>query len=197
MGLTTSPPSATTSPRMRPRDEFPALAAVIDYLDTVKGRADLQVLEKMLKELTITWRDVAPACKFNTRGYKRNTISRSEHYELLALCWRSGHCTPIHDHAGTSCAFKVIEGEGTEIRYRLTPSGMVCPTTVTTMEEGYVCAAEDADIHQVLNLQSRGRDLITLHMYSPPIRKMHTYDVPEPHEDISMECDPAGHEGCL
>ncbi|QYO64773.1 cysteine dioxygenase family protein [Leptolyngbya sp. 7M] len=96
-------------------------------------------------------------------------------YELLALCWRSGHCTPIHDHRGVSCAFRVIHGTGTEIRFQMTPSGMVCPVQTNAMAPGYVCAAEDDDIHQVANMQAPGEDLVTLHIYSPPISKMHTY----------------------
>jgi cysteine dioxygenase len=38
-----------------------------------------------------------------------------------------------------------------------------------------VCAAEDSDIHQVANMQAPGLDLVTLHIYSPPITKMKTY----------------------
>src|SRR4051812_1113344 len=105
-----------------PAQRFPKLARLIGYLDSVKGRADLAVLSGMLGEIQITRQDLLPACIFGTCGYKRNTISRSEHYELLALCWHSGHCTPIHDHQGSSCAFRVVEGVGTEIRFDLTAS---------------------------------------------------------------------------
>ena len=155
---------------------FPKLAGLIAYLDTVRGRVDLAVLSRMLTELRVTRADLQPACCFGVKGYKRNTISESPHYELLALCWRSGHCTPIHDHRGVSCAFKVVEGTGTEIRFRVTDSGLVCPTTVNAMPPGYLCAADDADIHQVANMQSPGLDLVTLHIYSPPIRRMNTYE---------------------
>lgn len=163
--------SATASPR----EQFPKLAELIDYLDGVKGRVDLKVLAKLLSKLQLTRKDIEGACTFGLRGYKRNTISSSEHYELLALCWRSGHCTPIHDHRGVSCAFRVIEGTGTEIRFEVTPSSMVCPVATIPMAPGYVCAAADADIHQVANMQASGQDLVTLHIYSPPISKMHTY----------------------
>lgn len=168
-----------------PRDQFPKLAAVIDYLDSVRGRADLAVLTKLLNELRITRGDIAPACIFGTRGYKRNTISSSDSYELLALCWHSGDRTPIHDHAGVSCAFRVVEGEGTEIRFSPTPSGLICPVATIAMQPGYVCAAADADIHEVCNMQAPGTDLVTLHIYSPPISKMNTYDFAAP---ISAEC---------
>ena len=165
---------ATTSPGPAIQ-AFPKLAPLISYLDSLTSRADLKTLQGLLAKAAITRDDILPACHFGVSGYKRNTIAESPWYELLALCWRSGHCTPIHDHSGVSCAFKVIEGTGTEIRFLPTPSGLICPAATTLMAPGYVCAAADADIHQVANMQAPGHDLITLHIYSPPIVKMHTY----------------------
>lgn len=158
-----------------PSARFPALAELIGYLESLRGRADLSVLARLLSEVRVTRADLAPVCTFGVRGYRRNTIARSDWFELLALCWRSGHCTPIHDHVGSSCAFRVVEGSGTEIRFTLTPSGLICPVAAIAMEPGYVCAAKDEDIHQVANMQAAGQDLITLHIYSPPIAKMRTY----------------------
>lgn len=158
------------------RERFPKLAPIIDYLDSLKGRADLDVLRRLLGETVITRDDVNACCVFGVKGYKRNTVSRTDFYELVALCWRSGDFTPIHDHHGSSCAFKVLEGTGTEIRFAKTPSGLICPTQTTRMDPGYVCAAEDEDIHQVANMQDPGKDLITLHIYSLPIKNMQTYE---------------------
>lgn len=156
--------------------KFPKLEPVIRYLDSLSTRADLKVLSGLLSKLEISRTDIAPACVFGTRGYKRNTIAESAWYELLALCWHSGDRTPIHDHQGVSCAFRVVEGEGTEIRFRPTPSGLICPVATIAMNPGYICAADDADIHEVANMQAPGQDLVTLHIYSPPIKKMNTYD---------------------
>ncbi|MFO0859953.1 MAG: cysteine dioxygenase family protein [Phycisphaerales bacterium] len=172
----TSPASNTAADCcQKPAERFPKLAELIDYLDTQGSRAQLDVLARLLGKLTITRKDIESACIFGTHGYRRNRISVSDWYELLALTWRSGHCTPIHDHKGSSCAFRVVEGTGTEVRFQHTPSGLVCPSSTHTMAPGYVCAAEDSDIHQVLNLQAPGTDLVTLHIYSPPIKKMNTY----------------------
>lgn len=169
-------PTAAADAACPASERFPKLAELIRYLDTITGRVDLAVLSRLLGRLSVTRADLEPACVFGARGYKRNTISESAHYELLAVCWRSGHCTPIHDHRGVSCAFRVVEGNGTEIRFKVTDSGLVCPTVVNGMPPGYVCAADDADIHQVVNMQAPGKDLVTLHIYSPPIRKMRTYE---------------------
>jgi cysteine dioxygenase len=163
---------------VHPAERFPKLASLVEYLDSLTTRANLGVLDRLLGGLSMTRADIEGACNFGARGYKRNTISSNPYYELLALCWRSGHCTPIHDHRGSSCAFRVVQGRGTEIRFSLTDSGLVCPTETTVMPPGYVCAAEDTDIHQVANMQADGLDLITLHIYSLPIAKMNTYDYP-------------------
>jgi cysteine dioxygenase len=168
---TISTAAATSSPAVR----FPALASLLEYLDSLTARADLAILAGMLAETKVLRAEIEPVCTFGTQGYRRNIISSSPWYELLALCWRSGHCTPIHDHRGSSCAFRVVEGMGTEIRFVATPSGLVCPVAANRMPAGYICAAEDEDIHQVANMQAPGEDLITLHIYSPPIQKMHTY----------------------
>jgi len=168
--------SATT----RCPGEYPRLSPLIAYLDSLTARADLDVLSRLLGELEVCRGDIAPACIFGVKGYRRNTIRRTPWYELLALCWRSGDRTPIHDHRGVSCAFKVLHGTGTEIRFKPTPSGLICPVSTTQMQSGYVCAAVDEDVHEVANMQAPGEDLITLHIYSPPIEKMTTYDFAPP-----------------
>jgi cysteine dioxygenase len=164
----------------------PKLAGIISYLESLTGRGDLRTQEQLLKKLVLTREDIEDACVFGQRSYRRNTIARGEHYELLALCWRSGHCTPIHDHRGVSCAFKVIHGTGTEIRFHLSPSGCVCPAQTITMPPGYVCSADDPDIHQVANMQAPGLDLVTLHVYSPPIQRMTTFRFSQPMEMLGV-----------
>lgn len=164
----------------------PKLAAVVGYLDGLSGRGDLRVQERLLRERDVTRADIEEFCVFGQRSYRRNTIARSEHYELLALCWRSGHCTPIHDHKGVSCAFKVVHGTGTEVRFRLAASGAVCPVSSAEMRPGYICSADDDDIHQVANMQAPGEDLITLHIYSPPIQRMNTFRYSQPMEMLGV-----------
>ncbi len=182
---TTTVPAA--KPDVKPAVQFPRLAPLLAYLDSLTARADLAVLERLLGQAAVTSQDIEAACLFGTRGYRRNTISRSPWYELLALCWRSGDVTPIHDHRGCSCAFRIVEGMGTEIRYTMTAAGVVCPVSTTAMPVGYICSAEDSDIHQVANMQGAGADLITMHIYSPPIQKMYSYAPATPREGETLE----------
>lgn len=159
---------------------YPKLDSLVQYLDSLSSRASLAKLTELLRGANVGREDIAPSCVFGAKGYRRNTIKRTEWYELLALCWRSGDRTPIHDHQGVSCAFKVVEGTGTEIRFAPTPSGLICPVQTLPMAPGYVCAADDGDIHEVANMQAPGTDLITLHIYSPPIKSMNVYEFTAP-----------------
>lgn len=182
----TATPAATFPTGPEAARCYPKLGEIIGYLESLTGRGDLRTQEQMLKKLALTREDIEPCCTFGQRSYRRNTIARGKHYELLALCWRSGHCTPIHDHRGVSCAFKVIHGTGTEIRFHLSPSGCVCPAETISMAPGYVCSADDPDIHQVANMQAPGMDLVTLHIYSPPIQRMNTFRYAQPMEMLGV-----------
>lgn len=158
--------------------ECPKLSPLLEYLQGLTSRADLVELEGLLRGLDIRGDDLSMWCAFGDKVYKRNTIAKSPWFELLALCWRSRQATPIHDHRGSSCAFRVVEGTGLEIRYQKTDCGLVAPTGSVKMQPGYVCAAEDDDIHQVVNAQSEHENLITLHVYSPALSRINTYDAP-------------------
>jgi hypothetical protein len=45
------------------------------------------------------------------------------------------------------------------------------------LSPGSVMGSEDTDIHQVSNLQLGDADLVTLHVYSPPLLWMGTYSL--------------------
>ena len=158
----------------------PKLQTLLEYLDSLHERADLDTLRRLLVELEIVSDDLSAACIFKECGYQRNMIKQSPWYEAVCLCWSSGQRTPIHDHAGSSCAFLVVNGIATETRFDQTPSGLVIPTWTKYHEPGYVCASDEADIHQVANTQPEGHDLVTLHIYSPQLRgfNIHTLDTP-------------------
>jgi len=149
------------------------LEPLVEYLDSLTERADLEVLEDLLANTTVTREDLQPVCKFKCECYQRNRIKATEWYELVALCWKAGQRSQIHDHASSSCAFRVIEGTVTERRFEKNEDGTVRQVAVNALPAGALCAAEDEAIHEVCN-DDAANDLVTLHIYSPPL-KMQTY----------------------
>lgn len=50
--------------------------------------------------------------------YTRNLVDAGNgKYNLMIVCWGEGHGSAIHDHAGTHCFMKMLQGELREIRY--------------------------------------------------------------------------------
>lgn len=150
------------------------LAPLLRSLEALTSRAPIELLRAELERLDISRADLGGACRFADDKYRRNIMRRTERYELVALCWRPGQRTPIHDHAGSTCALLVVEGDATETRFELDRDGVVRRAGQTLMRQGAVCASQDSDIHEVANLGER--DLITLHCYSPPITRFHRYE---------------------
>jgi cysteine dioxygenase len=113
------------------------------------------------------------------------------------LCWRAGQRSPIHDHRGSSCGVKVIKGVATETFFDRTPHGHVYATGSRALNQGAVCGSQDDDLHQMSNLQAPGQDLITLHIYSPPLIVMGLYSLTETrvrefNDPVATLCDGAG-----
>jgi len=148
----------------------------IDYLARLTERPSLDDLSKQMRKMSITMDDVKNFAHFSDQGYRRNVVFQSDVVQLLCLCWQSGQRSPIHDHADSICGVKVMQGVATETIFEHTPSGYIKPITSVDYDAG-VLVSEDSDTHQVSNLQAAGDDLVTLHVYSPPLNRMKLFTI--------------------
>jgi cysteine dioxygenase len=138
-----------------------------------------RTIRRVLGELCLRREDVDDWIAFSPFAYQRNLIHRTSRFEVLLLCWRSGQRSPIHDHAGSTCGVRVIAGTATETIYAASPCGSLYPERSRRLEAGSITVAHDADVHQMGNLAPAGDDLITLHIYSPPLSAMRIYSLSE------------------
>ena len=153
------------------------LDALFHYLDGLDGRAPLEELTAELAQTDVECADVASFIRFSERGYTRNLVRAGPRYNVLVLCWKNGQRSPIHDHAGSSCAVKVLRGTATETLFDYAPNGHVWATCSRQHTPGTVMGSQDSDLHQVSNLQPGNADLVTLHIYTPPLLWMGTYSL--------------------
>jgi cysteine dioxygenase len=114
---------------------------------------------------------------FSDVAYQRVLIHSAPGYEVLILCWRSGQRSPIHDHAGSACGVCIVDGVATETLFLRSPCGRLVPTRSRTAGSGTLWISRDADVHQMANLEPRGRDLVSLHIYSPPLAANRTFSI--------------------
>jgi cysteine dioxygenase len=160
------------------------LAPLIRYLDGLSARASIERLRELLEQTAVTVEDLEPFVVFDSGHYRRNLVSIGPWYEVLVICWKSGQRSPIHNHARSTCGLKVIAGVCTETIFDRSACGQVVALSSTRFAAGRVTASQDTDTHQVSNLEPQGQNLITLHIYSPPLRSMQKFSIMGDHAEV-------------
>ena len=153
------------------------LESLYSYLDSLPGKPPLDELTRRVADLEVSCDDLAPFIRFSDQSYTRNLVRAGRHYNVLVLCWKNGQRSPIHDHKGSSCAMRVLRGTMTETLFEFTHHGLIKACSSEDSEPGSVAGKEDDDLHQVSNLQEGDADLVTLHVYAPPLKVMGTYSL--------------------
>ena len=153
-----------------------ALFPLVAQLESLDSRASIDDLSRWLAQLEISLSDLSKFVHFG-ETYRRNLICEGQFYEVLCICWASGQRSPIHNHAGSTCGLRVMEGTATETVFRSSPCGQKLPVRSVDLVAPLVTASQDEDTHQVSNLQPEGCDLVTLHIYSPPLRMMDKFSI--------------------
>lgn len=151
------------------------IQSLVDKIEGYGRPLSPQILSTLLTESELDLKTLHPWVKFDDVVYARNRIAALANAELLVMCWRSGQLSPIHNHKGSACGVKVIQGEATEIVYEHATGGLLVPTGRNTLSVGEIASSFDEDIHQIANLETIDRDLVTLHCYSPPLNNMEIF----------------------
>lgn len=152
-----------------------SLGELIEIVNALTEVPTLNEVTGWLSSVLLRQRDYERFRLFSEHNYARNLVVRSSFAEMLFLCWRSGQRTPIHDHGGSIGVVLVCEGMMTETMYEHAAEGNVRPYTTYRRGPGAVTGADVPDIHQLINLEGEGRDLVTLHCYAPPLSVLNTY----------------------
>jgi cysteine dioxygenase len=156
------------------------IESAFEQLDQIEGQLPLRAILDWFGDVPLTVRDVAGYLIFRPDRYVRNRLHDGPAYQALVLCWRNGQRSPIHNHRGSHCGVKVLRGVATETVFARAPNGLIVPVGSRDLPPGHVCASADEDIHQVSNLQAGGADLVTLHVYSPPLLRMDVFSLDTP-----------------
>jgi cysteine dioxygenase len=165
-----------------------SLNELLAQLDQLDRPPSIEDLVSRMECLSIDFADIEHAAHFADSHYQRNLLHNGAHYHALILCWKNGQRSPIHDHRGSACGVRIIEGVATETIFERMPSGYIRAERSRELFEGQVCGSFDADIHQISNIQPGNARLITLHVYSPPLINMRTYRIED--NRVSEYMDP-------
>lgn len=112
--------------------------------------------------------------------YTRNTLHAEAAFSIVALVWRPGQITEIHDHL-VWCTFKVVQGAETETYYGFSGGRLVEAGGGYRPTGSISAVAPPDDIHRVEN--TGDGTAITLHVYGADLSQgtsvRRTYELPE------------------
>src|SRR4029453_12481112 len=111
----------------------------------------LEELSSWLANVQIEPEDVQPYVPFKDGNYWRHRVCRNAAVEMLVLCWRPGHKTPIHDHNGSHGVVKVHGRLLREFIYKNDATKGLCDDSDRQCRTGEVTGAGVPDIHRLGN----------------------------------------------
>jgi len=100
--------------------------------------------------------------------YTRNVVAVDDRFVALLLCWAPRQASAIHDHAGSSCWVKILDGQLTE---QLFPAG----SSSLLPEASYM--DDRRGVHRISNDSSE--PAVSLHVYAPPFSSCNVYSPEE------------------
>lgn len=150
----------------------------------------LTELYALVERTTISPSELQPYLGFKAGNYCRHRVMRNEFVEMLVLCWKPGQRTPIHDHNGSHGAVFVHEGILWETTFDYDTETGLGYKAHRELRAGGVTGSELPDIHQIGNPDVSGEDLITIHIYAPPLGVLKTYKLGSSTIDLYTPADP-------
>lgn len=152
-----------------------SLASLVATIESAESVPSLPEIFQWLENATISSDELEPYTGFKDGNYWRHRVCRTEFIEMLVLCWRPGQRTPIHDHNGSHGSVMIWKGVLWETIFSFDAVEGLQYQSARELQAGSVTGSEIPDVHQLGNPDVSGQDLITIHIYAPPLGVLHTY----------------------
>ncbi|WP_066255657.1 cysteine dioxygenase [Neobacillus drentensis] len=132
-------------------------------------------LKDALLQLGITLDDLAHLPEpLKGLPYNRKLLYKNKEVELLVMNWSQLECAP-HDHGNSHGWIQVLSGTSLNTVYEIRGNGLPAELFHEYHHKGKFYYAPKKAVHKMMKA-SNHTDMVTLHLYSPPITGMIVYD---------------------
>lgn len=147
---------------------------ISNRLDSLKAPSSKELKEALLS-LEINLDDVKPyVWSPDGKPYYRKLLYQNKEVELLVMNWSDIECAP-HDHGGSKGWIQVLAGTSINTMYEVRNQQLPEELFDQEYREGSFFFAPKKAVHKMK--KGSREDLVTLHLYSPPIEGMVVYDL--------------------
>jgi cysteine dioxygenase len=146
----------------------------------ISKKKDASYYNQLIQSINLSSESLHSYCTWNPLSYTRNLVCSTDIYQLLILCWQAGQASPIHDHQDQDCWMYIVKGIIEETLYQ----------PIFHQDRGLILHETDKKRYQQGNtsrlmnstsawhsIQAISEQVITLHLYSLPIKKCQIYDL--------------------
>ncbi|MEH7120908.1 cysteine dioxygenase family protein [Neobacillus vireti] len=151
------------------------LTSKIEYvLDSLKNPSKAQLKDALLK-LDVKLKDFDNLLEPSQgKPYNRKLLYKNKEVEMLVMNWSQLECAP-HDHGNSHGWIQVISGTSLNTVYEWEGKSLPTELFQEYHQKGRYFYAPKKAIHKMQAFNQT--DLVTLHLYSPPITGMMVYDL--------------------
>lgn len=144
------------------------------YLDKLKSPS-AEDLKEVLISMDVKLEETLPYLQSaDGKTYYRKLLYQNDEMELLIMNWSDIECAP-HDHGNSAGWIQVVNGDSKNTVFELKENQFPEELFTEIKSKGSFFFAPKKAVHK---MQSNGNDnLVTLHLYSPPITGMKVYDL--------------------
>lgn len=142
----------------------------------------LDQVHQFVMQHPIAPESLRPFLFFRASHYTRNLLAKTRLYEILAICWESGHKSQIHNHRGQNCWMAVPTGKLLVQNYRVVAgTGETGPCELAESSQYWMdashpgCVDPQEPIHSVANPAELAQRAVSVHIYSYPYESCQVY----------------------
>jgi cysteine dioxygenase len=104
---------------------------------------------------------------FSEEPYTRTPIYRDDNLEIVLICFSKGQTSSIHDHQGSNCVIRVMDGKLLEFLFD-ERDGKYYHKSHHYLGPGQISGLDGEAVHQLANVAHEGT--VILNFYSPPFK---------------------------
>uniref|UniRef100_A0A6G1SPY3 Cysteine dioxygenase n=1 Tax=Aceria tosichella TaxID=561515 RepID=A0A6G1SPY3_9ACAR len=158
-----------------------------------ESSVDVDEVWRILEDYNSNMDEWAKYAYYDMTKYKRNLVAEYEKYNVMIITWGPGSRSCIHDHAGSHCFMKVLDGELIEGRFawpdekalkgaKTQEMSRVRDTRMRLNDVVYI--HDKVGLHLVENVNPK-KTAASLHVYIPPYHECKAFD---PRTGRAIEC---------
>ncbi|MDX8344770.1 cysteine dioxygenase family protein [Rossellomorea sp. YZS02] len=132
-------------------------------------------MKEVLQSLHLTLEELQPYLQSpEGKPYYRKLLYQNEAVELLVMNWSNRECAP-HDHGNSKGWIQVMTGTSVNTIFEVKDNQLPQEIFDREYSKGSFFYAPKKGVHKMK--KGSGEDLVTVHLYSPPIQGMMVYDL--------------------